>query len=63
MKVKDIVEIYKILKEASLSGLASDVKMSIIKNMLAFKKYANEYDSDVQLAKEKTITEAISVLK
>ena len=56
MKVKDIVEIYKILKEASLSGLASDVKMSIIKNMLAFKKYANEYDSDVQLAKEKTIT-------
>lgn len=56
MKVKDIVEIYKILKKASLSGLASDVKMSIIKNMLAFKKYANEYDSDVQLAKEKTIT-------
>ena len=56
MKVKEIVEIYKILKEASLSGLASDVKMSIIKNMLAFKKYANEYDSDVQLAKEKTIT-------
>ena len=56
MKVKDIVEIYKILKEASLSGLASDAKMAVIKNMLAMKKYVGEYDSDVQLAKEKTIT-------
>lgn len=56
MKVKDIVEIYKILKEASLNGLASDAKMAVIKNMLAMKKYVGEYDSDVQLAKEKTIT-------
>ena len=56
MRVKDIVIIYKILKEASLNGLASDAKMAVIKNMLAMKKYVGEYDSDVQLAKEKTIT-------
>ena len=56
MRVKDIVIIYKILKEASLNGLVSDAKMAVIKNMLAMKKYVGEYDSDVQLAKEKTIT-------
>ena len=56
MRVKNIVIIYKILKEASLNGLVSDAKMAVIKNMLAMKKYVGEYDSDVQLAKEKTIT-------
>lgn len=56
MKVKDVVSVFKILKEASLDGLASDAKMAVVKNMLTMKKYVNDYDSDAQLAKEKTIT-------
>lgn len=52
MKVIEAVELFGILKDLKLSGMETADRMKVIKNLRALREVVDEYNDDMELAKE-----------